>query len=197
VYSLVERYPDGKVRKMRPYSLRKYFRSNLTRHMPSEYIEAIMCHLSELEHIYGGTMDLAPATVERMREAYRNAEPYLKPWGESISKEEVELSTIKTMIESSVLDLSKPSVRQYLIRKLGLEDIEVKVAKMKEEGVDEIEAYTKIICGKLGIEPISLDTPRADRRDPKKIVVEDELERYLAEGWDIQTILGSINLGRL
>ena len=52
------------------------------------------------------------------------------------------------MVESGVLDLSKPNVRRYLIRKLGLEGIGVKVAKMREKGVDEIEAYTKIICEK-------------------------------------------------
>jgi hypothetical protein len=29
------------------------------------------------------------------------------------------------------------------------------------------------------------------RSDPKKIVSEDELEHYLAEGWDVQTVLPS------
>jgi integrase len=188
---LVERYPDGKTRKMRPYSLRKYFRSNLTGHMPTEYIEAMMGHLSGLEHVYGGTRDLAPATIERMREAYRNAEAYLKPWGETVSKEEVELATIKTMVESGTLDLSKPNVRQYLIKKLGLEDVEVKVAKMKEKGLDETEAYTKTICEKLGIEPMSLDVSQTNNHDPKKIISEEELENHLAEGWDVQTILPS------
>ncbi|MEM0048992.1 MAG: hypothetical protein QW424_01465 [Candidatus Bathyarchaeia archaeon] len=28
-------------------------------------------------------------------------------------------------------------------------------------------------------------------RDPKKIIEEGELERYLAEGWDVQTVLPS------
>ena len=184
---MVENF-GGKIRKMRPYSLRKYFRSNLTGHMPSEYIEAMMGHISGLQHVYGGTRDLDPATIERMREAYRNAEKHLKPEGETISKEDAELMTTKTMVESGVLDLSKPNVRQYLIRKLGLEDVEVKIAKLRKTGIDEIEVYTKTVCEKLGIKPLNLKT---NNNDPKKIISEEELEHYLAEGWDVQTILPS------
>ncbi|MDJ0270878.1 MAG: hypothetical protein NXY59_10170 [Aigarchaeota archaeon] len=29
------------------------------------------------------------------------------------------------------------------------------------------------------------------RSDPKRIVSEEELEKYLAEGWDVQTVLPS------
>jgi hypothetical protein len=32
------------------------------------------------------------------------------------------------------------------------------------------------------------------RNDPKKIVDEDELEHYLAEGWDVQTVLPSVEI---
>jgi len=47
------------------------------------------------------------------------------------------------MVESGVLDLSKPNVRQYLIQKLGIKD-------MEEAGFDEDSAFTRIICGELG-----------------------------------------------
>jgi hypothetical protein len=96
------------------------------------------------------------------------------------------------MVESGVLDLSKPNVKQYLIKKLGIEDVEVKVAKMKETASNEDEAYVNVICGELGIKPMQVETSRPKNDDdPKKIVSEDELERCLADGWDIQTVLPS------
>ncbi|MGQ9468940.1 MAG: tyrosine-type recombinase/integrase, partial [Nitrososphaerales archaeon] len=73
----IETISGNKVQRMRPYSLRKYFRSNLTGHTPSEYIEAWMGHTSGLAHVYGGIRDLAPAVIERMREAYKKSEPFL------------------------------------------------------------------------------------------------------------------------
>lgn len=68
-------------------------------------------------------------------------------------EETTELTTIRTMVESGVLDLTRPSVRQYLIQKLGIRDLDVKVAKIKEDGLSMEEAYTKTICERLGIEP--------------------------------------------
>ncbi|MEM3442907.1 MAG: hypothetical protein QW667_04045 [Candidatus Bathyarchaeia archaeon] len=56
----------NKVQRIRPYSLRKYFRSNLTGHAPNEYIEVWLGHTSGLEHVYSGTRDLDPSTIERM-----------------------------------------------------------------------------------------------------------------------------------
>ncbi|MCS7096752.1 MAG: hypothetical protein RMK50_06815 [Nitrososphaerota archaeon] len=64
----------NKIQRIRPYSLRKYFRSNLTGHAPNEYIEAWLGHTSGLEHVYSGIMDLDPSTTERMR---GECEPFL------------------------------------------------------------------------------------------------------------------------
>jgi hypothetical protein len=83
-------------------------------------------------------------------------------------------------------------MRQYLIQKLGIRDMEVRVAKVRESGLDEESAYTKIICEQLGIEPMKVEAFKPkENSDPKKIIGEDELERHLAEGWDVQTILPS------
>ena len=35
------------------------------------------------------------------------------------------------------------------------------------------------------------DEGEKSNNDPKKVIEEDELERYLAEGWDVQTVLPS------
>ena len=42
------------------------------------------------------------------------------------------------------------------------------------------------------MQPMKIETfkPKATD-DPKKLVNEDELEHYLADGWDIQTVLPS------
>lgn len=71
-------------------------------------------------------------------------------------------------------------------------DVEVKVAKMKEEGLNEDDAYARVIYGELGVEPMKVEAfkPKGNS-DPKKIVREGELERYLADGWDVQTVLPS------
>ncbi len=79
------------------------------------------------------------------------------------------------------------------VMKLGIESMDVKVAKMREEGLNEDDTYLKIICEELGVKPIKVEAlkPKNDNSDPKRIVAEEELEHYLAEGWDVQTVLSS------
>ena len=102
------------------------------------------------------------------------------------------MTAIKTMVESGVLDLSKPNVRRYIVQKLGIEDINAKIAKMRQAGSNEEEAYKKILCGQLGIQPTKIEAFKPkENEDPKKIINENELEHYLTDGWDIQTILPS------
>jgi len=75
-----------------------------------------------------------------------------------------------------------------IVRILGfpeekIKKIEEALAKYKtvDEAMDEIR--------KLSLEGYRL---REDvNRDPKKIIDESELENYLAEGWDVQTVLPS------
>jgi len=75
-----------------------------------------------------------------------------------------------------------------MVRLLGFPEDKIKrieeiLAKYKDvdEAMEEIR--------KLGLE--SYRVRGNPNGDPKKIVCEEELERYLAEGWDVQTVLPS------
>ena len=58
--------------------------------------------------------------------------------------------------------------------------------------MDEKEANARVICNELGVKPIEIQISKPENNcDPKKIVSEDELETYLADGWDVQTVLPS------
>ena len=179
----------------RPYLLRAYcatmFDIAESRGLISHpWRQFFMGHKGDIEARYStnkGT--LPPDMVEEMRASYKKCETLLQTT-KGGGEEDPELTTLRTMVESGVLDLSKPNVRQYLVQKLGIEDMEVRVAKMKEGGLGDDDAAAKVICGELGIEPFKLEVFKS-KADPKKVVSEDELERYLAEGWDVQTVLPS------
>ena len=183
--------------KWRPYVLRAYCDTafdiaeakGLISHPWRQFF---MGHKGDIEARYSTNKGrLPPDMVEEMREAYRRCEPYLQTM-QTAEVEDPQITTLRTMVESGVLDLSKPNVRQYLIQKLGIRDMEVRVAKMKESGLDEKSAHTKIICEELGIEPMKIEAFKpTENSDPKKIVAEDELEHYLVEGWNVQTVLPS------
>jgi len=161
-----------KIQKMRPYSLRKYFRSNLTGHAPNEYIEAWLGHLSGLEHVYGGTRDLDPNTIERMREAYKNCEPFL-------------LASFQPIEHSMIVKEAKVEALKSIAKTLfGIDLIEVKIAKEKElkrdlDKDEEIQLFENELK-KLREKP-----------DPQIIVKEEELANYLAEGWEFVSVLPS------
>ena len=161
------------VRKMRPYSLRKYFRSNLTGCMPSEYIEALMGHITGLEHVYGGTRDLDPTTIERMREAYKKCEPRL-------------IASLQPLDQASIVKEAKIEALKSIAKSLlGIDLIEVKIAKEKELGRkltrdEELQLFEE-----------ELKKLREGKHNPQRIVREDELEEYLAEGWQFVTVLPS------
>jgi len=77
---------------------------------------------------------------------------------------------------------------------LGIENLDVKVAKVREQApeIDEAEALSRVVKETLGIAALKgKSEPREKDKDPKRIVTEDKLEKYLAEGWDVQTVLPS------
>jgi len=182
--------------KWRPYVLRAYFDTQLMvaenqGRISHTYRQFFMGHSGDMEARYTTHKGRLPEdVVEDMRRSYASCEEYLSTT--AASKEDPELTTIKTMVESGMLDLSKPKVRQYLVKKLGIDDMDVKVAKMRERGLGEDEADIRVICGELGVVPMNVEMSKPkDNGDPKKIVDEDELESHLAEGWDVQTVLPS------
>jgi len=181
--------------KWRPYVLRAYFDTQLLlaeNHgkISHAYRQFFMGHKGDIEARYTTNKGrLPPSLIEDMRRSFMNCEEYLSTRPPR-REEDPEITTIRTMVESGVLDLSKPNVRQYLIRKLGIEDVKGRVARMIMNGVEEEKAYARVICGKLGLKPVKIKISK-ENSDPKKIIDEDELENYLAEGWDVQTVLPS------
>jgi hypothetical protein len=183
--------------KWRPYVLRAYFDTQLLvaeNHgkISHAYRQFFMGHKGDMEARYTTNKGrLPPAVIEDMRQSFLKCEEYLST--RPVSREEdPELTAIRTMVESHVLDLSKPNVRQYLIKKLGIQDMDVRVAKIREQGVDEEEANARVIFGELGVKPMQIETSKPKNNgDPKKIVAEDELEAYLADGWNVQFVLPS------
>jgi hypothetical protein len=181
----------------RPYVLRAYFDTQLLvaeNHgkISHAYRQFFMGHKGDMEARYTTNKGRLPEDLmEDMRAAYARCEPYLSTMPKG-GEEDPELRTIKTMVEAGVLDFSKPNVRQYLVKKLGIEDMDTRVARMREGGLSEEDAYLRIICGELGVEPVKAEAlkPKGDG-DPKRIVAEEELGHYLAEGWDVQTVLPS------
>ena len=133
---------------------------------------------------------LPEEVIEDMRNTYNVCEEYLSTRPKT--EEDPELTTIKTMVESGVLDLGKPNVKSYLVQKLGLEDMDMRVARMREAGLNEDEASTQVIIRELGLDPMRLEAFRPRKvKNTKKIVTEEHLEEYLSEGWDIHSTLPS------
>jgi integrase len=180
----------------RPYVLRAYFDTQLMvaenhGRISHSYRQFFMGHKGDMEAAYTTHKGRLPSEViEDMRMSYVKCEEYLS--SRQGEQRDPELTTIKTMVESGVLDLSKPHVRTYLVQKLGLEDIEVRVARMRETGLEENEAAAQVIIGELDLDPVKLEAFRPRKvRNTKKIVREDQLEKYLREGWDIYSALPS------
>jgi hypothetical protein len=183
--------------KWRPYVLRAYFDTQLLvaeNHgkISHAYRQFFMGHKGDMDARYTTNKGRLPEEVkEDMRCSFKKCEDYLSTRPTS-REEDPEMTTIRTMVESGVLDLSKANVREYLLKKLGIEDMKVKIAKLKKDGLAEEEVISKAICGELGIEPMKIETFKTKNdRDPKKIVNEQELSRYLEEGWEFQTTLPS------
>jgi hypothetical protein len=158
---------------VRPYSLRKYFRNNLTGHAPNEYIEAWLGHISGLEHVYSGTRDLDPSTIERMRQVYKACEPFL-------------LATYQPLEQEALVKEAKIEALKSIAKSLlGIDLLEVKVAKEKEFGRElskdeELELFEN-----------ELKKLREGKHNPQRIVHESELEKYLSEGWQFISVLPS------
>jgi len=162
-----------KVQRMRPYGLRKYFRSNLTGHAPNEYIEAWLGHTTGLEHVYGGTRDLDPSTIERMREAYKKCEPFLS-------------ATMQPLDQTSVVKEAKVEALKSIAKSLlSIDLLEVKIARERELG-RELSKDEELILFENELKRL-----REGTHNPQRIVSEEELEDHLAEGWQFVSVLPS------
>ncbi|MEM3385587.1 MAG: site-specific integrase [Nitrososphaeria archaeon] len=178
----------------RPYVLRAYGATQLDIAEAKGLIshpwrQFFMGHKGDIEARYSTNKGfLPPDMIEEMRNSYRKCQQYIEAVKQSV-KEDPELTSIKTMVEAGVLDLTKPAVRNYLLQKLGIEDMQVKIAKTKQPAKSEDDTIIDLICESLGINPINVRMSKP-KTDPK-IVKEEELEKYLLEGWNIKTVLPS------
>jgi hypothetical protein len=96
--------------------------------------------------------------------------------------------------EGAMTESAKIEAIKAFARSLGVTEIDVKIARIKQSkpNLSEEEALGKIIREELGIaKPKPETTRKRTDKDPKKVIKEDELERYLDQGWDVQTVLPS------
>jgi len=161
-------------RRIHPHSFRKFFFSKVVGIIGETAAHAMMGHGSYLKTYYKRTEE------ERGRD-YLKCMPHLTIFSESPEmsrwKEAAKIEAIKAFAKS-----------------LGIENIEVKIAELrrKDKELSDEEALGHIIRKELGISKIKAGAERKrENSDPKKIIDEDELEQYLAKGWDVQTVLPS------
>jgi hypothetical protein len=110
---LVTYYGDKRSR-MRPYGIRKYFRSNISEKVQKEFGEALIGHTAGLAQVYNGIRDLDPTTIERMRKMYAEAEPFLlvdgvdmeslEQLGQKMKKNEEEIAQLRERLEEYKID---------------------------------------------------------------------------------------------
>lgn len=159
-------------RKIHPHSFRKFFYSRVVGVIGETAAHAMMGHGSYMKTYYKRTEE------ERARD-YLKCMPHLTIFGESPDvsrlKEEAKIEAIKAFAKT-----------------LGIENVEIRIAQLKEEEpeISDEEALGRVIREELGIAKLNTQIKR-ENMDPKKIINESELERYLAEGWDVQTLLPS------
>lgn len=111
---LVEQW-GTKIRKLRPYSLRKYFRSKLTGYVPPEILEGWMGHISGLAQIYSGQRDLDPETIKRMREIYKENMKHFVV-------EEIEIEKIVELEER--LSRMEETMKMFILGKISKKNVE-------------------------------------------------------------------------
>ena len=157
---------EGGRRVIHIHTLRKFFFTQLLPILGREITQALMGHKEYLDNAY------RRFTLEQLGKYYLKAMPYLTFLSETMEyermKKEIALEAIRRFAEA-----------------LGIDPMKVRIEKQRELGrepnpEEEIQAIQNKIK-KL----------RTGNNDPKKIVNEKELERYLAEGWDVQLILPS------
>ena len=152
-------------RDVTPHCLRKAFESTLRNNRVDPKDQEFL-----MGHILPGSQDAYydHTKTENLRKKYGQIEFFPQAAG-----------SIEEMRKKQVLDM---------VRILGFP--EEKIKRVEEA----LARYRTVDEAMNEIRKLSLETYRLREKsesDPKKIVKEEELERYLADGWDVQTVLPS------
>jgi hypothetical protein len=104
-------------------------------------------------------------------------------------------------------EVNKLDMIKTFAQTLGIENIEIKIQKMKEkqDKMDEMDVLGKIIRKELGIQPLETSTtrkkktnrknnPNNPQRNDTRIITEDKLVTHLNEGWNL---IKELNNGKL
>jgi len=104
-------------------------------------------------------------------------------------------------------EVDKLEMIKTFAQTLGIDKIEVKIQKLREEqsGLDEMEALGKIMRKELGISPLTTKTVKYKKKDgdagdndciryENKIVSEGDLVHYLNQGWEIVKELNNMKI---
>jgi len=162
----------------RPYVLRACFDTNMIMaesngKISHPYLQFMMGHKGDMEARYSTNKGVVPPEmIEDMRKAYMECEPFLTTLSQPIERASV--------VKEAKIEALKSIAKSLL----GIDLVDVKIAKERELGKElteeeEIQLFEDEMK-KLREQP-----------DPQKIISEDELEEYLAEGWQFVSVLPS------
>ena len=158
---------EGADLKMRPYVLRAYFSTGLDIAESKGLIshpwrQFIMGHKGDIEARYSTNKRLAPDIIDDMRESYKKSLKFL---------------------ETRVSEVSEDNALYYLQQQLLL------AAGYKQEEIDKIELseisdeeFQQLLRDKL----LGRLTENGSKQ---KVIAVDEIEKYLSEGFEFQSIL--------
>jgi hypothetical protein len=183
---LIRKYMRKAGVRKRPYVLRAYAETQLIiaeskGKISHPYLQFIAGHKGDIEARYSTNKGkLPPDMIEDIRTQYKACEPFLG------TTSELEHSAV---VKEAQIEALKSIAKNLL----GIDLLDVKVAKEKELGKDltptqELEAYEGEIK-KLRINPQRLRETSEEGKFRNKLVRERELERYLNSGWEmVQTV---------
>jgi len=163
----------------RPYVLRAYAETQLIiaeskGKISHPYLQFIAGHKGDIEARYSTNKGiLPPDMIEDMRKCYKECEQFLS----TVTAEMEQVGMIQQVKIEALKSIAKSL--------LGIDLVEVKVAKEKEAGKELTTEET------IQLFEDELKKLRDGQHNPQRIIKETELEDFLAEGWQFISVLPS------